>query len=63
MKHDKKLSEHEALCKVSEPLLSRFHPHRNFGAISEKMENLVSKYIEADTLYASRSKEGKRALK
>lgn len=62
MKADKKLTELEAFHKVSEPILSRFHPHRNFGAISERMEQLVSKYIKTETLWANREKEGKRAL-
>jgi hypothetical protein len=48
---------------VSEPLISKFHPCRHFGSISEKMEEKISKYIKSETLSASREKEGKRALK
>ena len=62
MKKNKKLSEAEAWNKVCDPILSRFHPQRYFGAISEKMEAQVSKYIQHDTLKAALNKEGKNAL-
>ena len=57
MKADKKLSQFDAICKVSDPLLSRFHPQRHFGVISEKMEQTLQKFK------AEHFKESKPVLK
>lgn len=63
MKKNPKISEYDALNCVSDPILQRLNPQKYFGAISERMESLISNYIKSDTLSASREKEGKRALK
>lgn len=41
MRKDGLLTEIDAWNKVCDPILSRFHPQRFFGAISEKMEASV----------------------
>jgi DNA-directed RNA polymerase I subunit RPA1 len=63
MKSDKKLSESQALQKVADPILSRFHPQRYFGAISERMETGVSAFTKNECTFVGREKEGKNALK
>jgi hypothetical protein len=56
MKSDKSLTEKQALNQVSDPILSKFHPQRFFGSISEKMESSVIDYIQNDTLAVSLDK-------
>lgn len=34
-----------------DPILSKFHPKINFGAISDKMNEKLKKYIDSDSLY------------
>jgi hypothetical protein len=34
-----------------DPILSMFHPKKNFGAISDKMNEKLKKYIDTDCLH------------
>jgi len=63
MKSNKSLTEKQAMSQVSDPILSKYHPHRFFGSISEKMESSVVDYIKNDALAVSLDKQGKKALK
>lgn len=61
MKGDAQLTEVQAKQAVAEPLLSRFHPHRHFGSISEEMEQGLLKYIKQDSLAVKTKKDGNKA--
>jgi hypothetical protein len=61
MKADPQLTEVQAKQAVAEPLLSRFHPQRHFGSISEEMESGLLKYIKSDSLAVKTKKDGDKA--
>ena len=49
--NDPNLSVVEAKHSVSDPLLSRFHPQRYFGSISEKMESSLQGYLKKQSMH------------
>jgi hypothetical protein len=40
------LTEKEALHQVSDPIISKFHPQKFFGSISEHMQVELDKYAD-----------------
>jgi len=45
-----------------DPLLSRFHPQKHFGAIPEKLEAALQKYIKKDSIYKEVKNQGEKSL-
>jgi DNA-directed RNA polymerase I subunit RPA1 len=46
-----------------DPVISKFHPLRYFGSISEKIDDQLKQYVENDSQYMKREREGERAPK
>lgn len=57
------LSAEDAKLKVSEPAIGKFHPLRYFGAISEKMESQLRRFIKKDSLSKRQETDGELAPK
>jgi DNA-directed RNA polymerase I subunit RPA1 len=45
------ISNTEALHRSGDPIISKFHPLKYFGAISEKMSNGIDKYVKDQCIY------------
>ncbi len=45
-----------------DPLLSRFHPQKHFGAVPEKLEAALQKYIKKDSISKEVKNQGDHAL-
>ena len=45
-----------------DPLLSRFHPQKHFGAVPEKLEAALQKYIKKDSISKEVKNQGNHAL-
>lgn len=46
-----------------DPVISKFHPLRYFGSISEKIDDQLKQYVENDSQFIKREREGDRAPK
>lgn len=46
-----------------DPVISKYHPLRYFGSISEKIDDSLRQYVESDSAYVKREKEGLAAPK
>jgi hypothetical protein len=46
-----------------DPVISKMHPLRYFGSISEKIDDQLKTYIETESGYKKREKEGASAPK
>jgi hypothetical protein len=41
-----------------DPVISKYHPLKYFGSISEKIDDSLRAYIDNDSAYVKREKEG-----
>ncbi len=46
-----------------DPVISKYHPLKYFGSISEKIDDSLRSYIENESAYVKREKEGQGAPK
>jgi DNA-directed RNA polymerase I subunit RPA1 len=46
-----------------DPVISKYHPLRYFGSISEKIDDQLKQYVDNDSIFMKREKEAERAPK
>ena len=49
-KENPMISKQDYLKVLGDPAISKFHPLKHFGAISEKMDKLLKDYIKTDSM-------------